>query len=130
MMSKAHDLAMWIASTIGLASLAGQFYIHQYNNVIIIIIKYIISISYIFQAVIGNLHLATSVISLLAYFSRRDFLMAVDGHVVSVISTLSIMIGGMVMERGNMFSVVGSGLLIVAKLFNRFASYYYFNLSF
>ena len=35
-MSKAHDLAVWIASTIGLASLAGQFYIHQYNNVIFI----------------------------------------------------------------------------------------------
>ena len=122
-MSKAHDLAMWIASTIGLASLAGQFYIHQYNNVIFII-KYIISISYIFQAVIGNLHLATSVISLLAYFSRRDFLMAVDGHVVSVISTVSIMIGGMVMERGNMFSVVGSGLIIAAKLFNRFENYF------
>ena len=119
MMSKAHALSLWVADSIGLACLAGQFYIHQYNNVIIFRV-FILRIIIIFQAAIGHLHIGTSVIALLAYFSRREFLISIIGFVISLISSASIMIGGMVIKSGGILPIVGSGLFIAAKLFNRF----------
>ena len=31
--SRAHDLACWVSSTVGMANLAAQFYIHHYDYV-------------------------------------------------------------------------------------------------
>ena len=72
------------------------------------------------QAFIGNIHLATCAISLLAYFSRRDMAMTIVGHAVSVFSTLSILAGGLFIGKGNLFAVAGAGLFIAAAPFDRY----------
>ena len=123
-MSKAHSLTVWVSSSIGLACLAGQVHIHQLHNVSLYGI-FSININSFFQVAVGNLHIGTSIIALFAYFSRRDLFMSIVGVTISLVSPLSMMIGGFI-NNNCILSVLGSGLLIAAKLFNRFVFHIFF----
>jgi len=101
-MQKAHTLASWVAGTIGMANLAAQFYNHHFD-----------------LAFIGNIHLFTCALSLLAYFSRNDLAMTIAGQGVSAISTLSVLAGGLFIGKGNLFAAAGAGLVIAAAPFDR-----------
>eukprot|EP00090_Calanus_glacialis_P018652 TRINITY_DN28930_c0_g1_i2.p1 TRINITY_DN28930_c0_g1~~TRINITY_DN28930_c0_g1_i2.p1 ORF type:complete len:155 (+),score=28.68 TRINITY_DN28930_c0_g1_i2:70-465(+) len=85
-----------------MANLAAQFFIHNFN-----------------LAFIGNVHLATCALSMLAYFSRRDLAMNIASHGVSVFATLSVLAGGLFIGKGNLYAVAGAGLVIAAAPFDR-----------
>merc|ERR1719445_2511716 len=98
-MRKAHQLASWVAGTIGMANLAAQYFIHNYKI-----------------AFIGNIHFATCAMSVLAFFSRRELAMNIASHGISVFSPLA---GGLFIGKGNLYAVVGAGLVVVAAPFDR-----------
>ena len=61
-------------------------------------------------AVVGNLHLMATVLSILAYFSRRSWLVTGVGLTVRALTPLSIALGGLAAARPNLYSS-GGGLL-------------------
>ena len=65
------------------------------------------------------MHLTTIIISLIAYFSRRDHALYLARRVVSVFSMLSVMVGGIFIGRGNMYAVAGAALLLATAPFGR-----------
>ena len=65
------------------------------------------------------MHLTTIIISLLAYFSRRDLALYLARRVLSVFSMISVMVGGIFIGRGNMYAVAGAALLLAAAHFER-----------
>ena len=67
----------------------------------------------------AKIHVASSVLALLAYFSRRELFMYIVGMIISLISSISIMVGAILLVRSNNVPVIGSGLLLTANLFNR-----------
>ena len=68
---------------------------------------------------IGNVHLATCALSMLAYFSGHDLAMSIASHGVSVFATLSVLAGGLFIGKGNLYAVAGAGLVIAAAPFDR-----------
>ena len=124
-MSRAHSLTVWVSSSIGLACLAGQVHIHQLHNVSLYGI-FTININSLFQVGIDNFHIGTSIIALLAYFSRRDLFMSLVGVTISLVSPISMMIGGFI-NNNSILTELGSGLLVAAKIFNRFIFHIFFH---
>ena len=58
----------------------------------------------VLQVVLGNLHLVSSVLVLLSYYSRRSWLMVLTGHLVSLLSVASIALGGLLTgKHGNVY---------------------------
>ena len=117
-MRKAHQLASWVAGTIGMANLAAQYFIHNYKIVSFHNIFTCI-FNFLFKAFIGNIHFATCALSVLAFFSRREAAMSIASHGVSVLAVLSLLAGGLFIGKGNLFAVVGAGLVIIASPFDR-----------
>ena len=58
--------------------------------------------------------------SVLAFFSRRELAMSIASHGVSVFATLSILVGGIFIGKGNLYAVAGAGLVVGAAPFDRF----------
>ena len=117
-MRKAHQLASWLTGTIGMANLAAQYFIHNYKIVSFHNIFTCI-FNFLFKAFIGNIHFATCALSVLAFFSRREAAMSIASHGVSVLAVLSLLAGGLFIGKGNLYAVVGAGLVIIASPFDR-----------
>ena len=76
------------------------------------------------QALVGNLHLMSTVVVLLSYFSRRPVLMRLVGRAVSLGTLVSLGVAGLTAgQRGNIWVVAGTGVMAVAASLSRCCSY-------
>ena len=68
----------------------------------------------------GNLHLISTVLVLLSYFSRRPGLMRQLGRLVSLVTLVSLGVAGLAAgQRGNIWVVAGTGVMALAASWNR-----------
>merc|ERR1711970_358161 len=101
-MRKAHQMASWATGTIGMANLAAQFFIHNYNIVFI-----------------GNIHIVSCVLSLLAFFSQNDLAMDMARQMATLCAILSILLGGLFIGKGNLYAVCGAAMVVASAPFVR-----------
>ena len=72
----------------------------------------------------GNLHLMSTVVVLLSYFSRRPVLMRLVGRAVSLGTLVSLGVAGLAAgQRGNIWVVAGTGVMAGAASLSRCCSY-------
>ena len=72
----------------------------------------------------GNLHLMSTVVVLLSYFSRRPVLMRLVGRAVSLGTLVSLGVAGLTAgQRGNIWVVAGTGVMAGAASLSRCCSY-------
>ena len=68
----------------------------------------------------GNLHLVSTVLALLSYFSRRPGLMRLVGRLVSTATLVSLGLAGLAAgQRGNIWVVAGTGVMTLAASLSR-----------
>ena len=68
----------------------------------------------------GNLHLVSTVLALLSYFSRRPGLMRLVGRLVSLATLVSLGLAGLAAgQRGNIWVVAGTGVMALAASWTR-----------
>jgi len=94
-LKNAHQLTSWIAGAIGTPALLTQFYMYNFE-----------------QPGMGNLHLSSCAIPILAYFSKRQWAQDLSAKLVSVLSILSLVYGGIVYS--NMYAVAAAACFILA----------------
>ncbi|XP_023329665.1 uncharacterized protein LOC111702261 [Eurytemora carolleeae] len=96
----AHVLISWVAGAVGLPNLLAQFYTYTFN-----------------KPEIGNLHLMTCGIPILAYFSRRSWIQELAGKAVAVVSVISLGLGGY--YNRNIYAVAAALCLIISSPLDR-----------
>ena len=79
----------------------------------------------IVQAPMGNLHLVSTVLALLSYFSRRPGLMRLVGRLVSLATLVSLGLASLAAgQRGNIWVVAGTGVMALAASLTRSLLYF------
>ena len=72
------------------------------------------------QFLLGNIHLFTIVLAIAAYFSRNDLLIGTASQGVRLFSSLSILVGGLAIGRGNIYAAAGGAMLLAGQYSTRY----------
>ena len=72
------------------------------------------------QFLLGNIHLFTIVLAIAAYFSRNDQLTVAASQGLRLFSSLSVLVGGIMIGRGNIYAAGGAALVLAGQYSTRY----------
>ena len=72
------------------------------------------------QFLLGNIHLFTIVLAIAAYFSRNDQLTVAASQGLRLFSSLSMLVGGIMIGRGNIYAAGGAALVLAGQYSTRY----------